>query len=673
MFLHNDYRLICIQETHFMDGDKYTFRLPGFSLYHAYSSHAGRGGGVSIFVSDDFPHYQIPLQSSLQAVVCSVRVQNRRIAVCSLYLPPTESFTFQDLAHLIDCLPRPFIICTDANSKHCMWGSPQNDNRGNIWIDVITHFALRILNDGQATRLDDFTGTESHIDLTIASSDIAPLLDWTTTKDLCSSDHYPIRITVGQSIGSNVSDLPALFTGWNVHKADWVAFQNNCFIRFDDEEGLNNCDLITQCIVDTASQYVPARKLNSKFHCPWWSDDCRNAIRERRRAQNRMRRDPYSEFLRIEYRRAKAKARRIIREAQITSWRELISVFNHRTPMAKLWEVLRKFSGKACFSKRFPVLIQDDHVSDDPLEVANLFGQFFADMSGRRNYTAAFLEREEELRHLLPDFGDDNNDNYNMPFSFQELLTAIQRSGSTSVGPDQLHYEFFKHMNDDQRRSILTLFNYIWTQDVFPQSWRHSYIIPILKPGKDCNTLKAYRPIQLTSCLCKLMERMIANRLSWCLERYQLLTTYQCAFRKARSTMDHVLRLESHVRDGFLHHCTTLAVFLDIKSAYNLVSPTILLHRLHSLGFRGHMLHFIQSYLSHRTFQVRCAGYLRCSHRSMDLCRVVYYLPSCSISPLTPFLILFPVGSRMLFMRMTVPCGHRGQMFHDFFSVLKMP
>ena len=65
------------------------------------------------------------------------------------------------------------------------------------------------MNDGQATRIDDFTGAESHIDLTIASSDLAPLLDWTTIKDLHSSDHYPIQITLGLSVGSNVIDLPA--------------------------------------------------------------------------------------------------------------------------------------------------------------------------------------------------------------------------------------------------------------------------------------------------------------------------------------------------------------------------------------------------------------------------------------------------------------------------------
>ena len=60
------------------------------------SPQSGRGGGVTIFVSNDIPHYRILLQSTLKAVVCFVRVQNRRIeCVVFTYLPPTNTFTFQ--------------------------------------------------------------------------------------------------------------------------------------------------------------------------------------------------------------------------------------------------------------------------------------------------------------------------------------------------------------------------------------------------------------------------------------------------------------------------------------------------------------------------------------------------------------------------------------------------
>ena len=56
------------------------------------------------------------------------------------------------------------------------------------------------------------------------------------------------------------------------------------------------------------------------------------------------------------------------------------------------------------------------------------------------------------------------------------------------------------------------------------------YLLP--KPNKDHTEATNYRPIALTSCLCKTMERMINDRLVWFLESNQLITKYQAGFRK---------------------------------------------------------------------------------------------------------------------------------------------
>ena len=604
MFVDEDFQVICLQETHFIENSKYTFNLPRFSLYNAYSDQGNWNGGVSLYVSNHLPHMQLHIQSTLQVVACSVRMQNRRITICSLYLPPNDVFSFQDLSQLIDQLPKPLIICADANSKHSMWGSGQCDRRGMILMNVVNHHDLHILNDGQPTRLDDSTGNTSHIDITLASSEIAHILDWNTDGDLHSSDHFPIHVQFCAS--NHVPNLPPIFYGWNTRKANWTEFRTNCDFTFDVEEGVNNCETITQAIIEQAQNFIPTRNGNSKYQCPWWTSECKDAIRMRRRAQNRMRRDPYSEFLRIEYRKAKAKTRQVLRNAQVSSWRNLLSIFNHRTPMSKLWDILRKFSNKTRIMRPLPVLKHHDDIIDEPLAVANLFGTHFAEMSSSSNYSQAFLTHENDIKDSMPDFGTDNRQDYNQEFTLKELTDAINRSGSTSIGPDKIHYDFFRHLNDDQLKELLHFYNFLWTSEVFPDAWRHSYIIPILKPGKDRNQLQSYRPIQLTSCMCKLLERMIGKRLAWCLESQGLLSKYQCAFRSGRSTDDHLVRLDSHIREGFLHHSNTLAVFLDIKSAYNMVSPVILLKRMHHLGFRGHMMHFIRGYLERRTFQVRC-------------------------------------------------------------------
>ena len=42
-----------------------------------------------------------------------------------------------------------------------------------------------------------------------------------------------------------------------------------------------------------------------------------------------------------------------------------------------------------------------------------------------------------------------------------------------------------------------------------PQSWREATMIPIHKPGKAKTEATSYRPISLTSCMVKLLERII--------------------------------------------------------------------------------------------------------------------------------------------------------------------
>jgi len=83
----------------------------------------------------------------------------------------------------------------------------------------------------------------------------------------------------------------------------------------------------------------------------------------------------------------------------------------------------------------------------------------------------------------------------------------------------------------------------------FSVQWCTSTFVPIRpKPGKDVSDPSSYRPIALTSCICKVMERMINNRLVWYLEHNKILTKLQCGFRKQRSTNDHLVRLKSFFR-----------------------------------------------------------------------------------------------------------------------------
>lgn len=67
----------------------------------------------------------------------------------------------------------------------------------------------------------------------------------------------------------------------------------------------------------------------------------------------------------------------------------------------------------------------------------------------------------------------------------------------------------------------------IWGKGSLPTTWKHGTIIPIAKPGRDHSVATSYRPIALTSNLCKIMKRMVIFRLNHVLESKGYFSPFQ--------------------------------------------------------------------------------------------------------------------------------------------------
>jgi len=75
-------------------------------------------------------------------------------------------------------------------------------------------------------------------------------------------------------------------------------------------------------------------------------------------------------------------------------------------------------------------------------------------------------------------------------------------------------------------------------QGTLSDSWKIATIKPILKKGEPADDLKSHHPISLFSCLGKLAERIINQRLYWYLEAYKILNVAQAGFRNGRRCKD---------------------------------------------------------------------------------------------------------------------------------------
>ncbi len=209
----------------------------------------------------------------------------------------------------------------------------------------------------------------------------------------------------------------------------------------------------------------------------------------------------------------------------------------------------------------------------------------------------------------------------NRNFVMSELRTALNKKKSTAPGADQIHYDILKQLPNESMDTLLSLINSSWEQGTLPDSWKEATIIPILKPKKDSSLPASYRPISLTSALCKVMETMVTARLKFHLERKNSIGITQSGFRNHRSTIDQLARLETVIKNAFIgkgrKRQHVLAVFLDLEKAFDLMWTKGAIRQLIKKGIRNRMLVWIDNFLTGRKIRVR-VGAEHAEHEIID-------------------------------------------------------
>ena len=596
--------VFCLQETFLKTDDQLNIR--DFNTYnYIYSEGQRPSGGSSILVHSSCPQREIKLVTNLQAVAVSVTL-DKEITICSVYIPPNFHLETEHLDILLKQLPSPCILVGDFNGHNILWGCKDNNPKGNIIEDFITKNDLCLMNDKSHTYLHPATGKFSSLDLSICHPSLLLDFDWTVSEDQHGSDHFPVII---ESVNNSTNDHNAK---WKLNKANWEVYYSLCeeSLKIDKfDNSLDPLDDFTSSLLDIANKSIPKTSTNPKKSKPWYNDECKDAIKQRKQALSKFCRYPTKENLN-KVKNFRANARRTIKASKRKSWKSYVSNLNYKTPIKKVWDMIRKISGKSKSPSFTHLNTKRGTKATSKEEIANTLGETFLDNSSSRNYSEKFQNIKKQEEKIKLNFTSSNTEEYNSLFNITELKDAIAVSKDTATGPDDIHYQMLKHLPETALDTLLHIFNGIWTTGVFPESWRLATIIPIPKPGKDHAEPTNYRPIALTSCLCKTLERMINKRLVWYLESNNLITKLQSGFRAERSTNDNLVRLETFIRDAFIKREHVVAVFFDLEKAYDTTWRYGILKDLHNFGMKGRLPNFIKSFLEDRTIQVRVGSTL---------------------------------------------------------------
>ena len=320
--------------------------------------------------------------------------------------------------------------------------------------------------------------------------------------------------------------------------------------------------------------------------------ECKDTIKVWKAALTNFKTNIASENLN-NFRVARAKARRACRENKRAIWQQYVSRLNSRTTLKSTWDMVRRISGKY---KANTVSHLKSNTNDitDVKEICNTLAEQFAFNSSYDNYSHMFNRYRLKLEKNTIDFDTNDNHMYNDVYTLHELKQSIKISRDTSPGIDTVHYQLLKHLPDDSLLLLLYIFNQIWLTQDFPTSWKTAIIIPVPKPGKVLSDPGSYRPIALTSCLCKTMERMVNSRLTWYLERHMVITN--CGFRRRRSTVDNLVTLETSIRDAFVGRKHLVSIFFDLEKAYHTTWKHGILLDSYKTGLRARLSMFISDF-----------------------------------------------------------------------------
>ncbi len=238
---------------------------------------------------------------------------------------------------------------------------------------------------------------------------------------------------------------------------------------------------------------------------------------------------------------------------------------------------------------------------------AEMFLKTFMNVNSSENLTEQSKEIRKDVLKEYPDLMGKKvtgNNLLEVPFSMSELENAVRRMKQSASGMDGVSYSMMKHFSGNSMKVMLAFYNRIWMEGILPQSWKEALIIPIKKLGKDPSSPSNYRPIALTSHLCKVMERMITDRMTLFGKR-NWFSPYQSGFRWSRGTMDSIVSLEDEIRKAFVNKESVIAVFLYIEKAYDMLWKEGLLIKLEKLSIKGRMYNWIKEFLIGRSIRVK--------------------------------------------------------------------
>jgi ribonuclease HI len=454
---------------------------------------------------------------------------------------------------------------------------------------------LVLMNDGRVTRCGRGTDSESAPDVTFCSPRVFESLQWRVVREL-GSDHFPILIEGGAE--EEKRGKGDLFWDWG--RAQWDRFREQirsglAEVDWGSLEVRAFEDKFRQLVLSAARKWVGMKRRGGE------GSQVREVARAEIGERDRLREEGGANWEEVS--EAEKRVREKLREERRGRWRNMLW---KGASCAKMWSVVRGAKrGRERGGRSGEMLRVGERVLVTARAKANAFVSMYERVS--RVTVPRGRRLKARLNSILRSPGPESEDS--SPITVAEVKSALEEmAAGKAAGPDGLHPRLLRMLPVEALSTVCRLFERSFREGVVPQCWRVGEIVPMLKAGKDPSKMGSYRPVCLTSCLGKWLERVLGNRLRWTLENAGCLSVFQAGFRKGKGVNDQLVRLSQAVWDGYQRREKTCLVLYDFERAFDRVWHDGMLMKLVNAGVCRTMIRWVQDWLKNRLGWVRFEG-----------------------------------------------------------------